>query len=177
MLTRRGGFRAFLLRIRHCNCHYLAGAARSKELSCSEIGSQQASQMQNGLPYPVCVSSYNSADAILTNWNGAGGATPLIPGIGPNTRQYPRHIVDDVRAQKAFTIKEGYQLQLLANVFNIANHQNIDGINTTAHLLSSTGALSGTATFQPTYGQITSSNNSGFLYTPRQIEIAARFSF
>ena len=89
----------------------------------------------------------------------------------------PRHIVDDIRAQKAFTIKEGYQLQLLANVFNIANHQNIDGINDTAYLLSSTGALSGTATFQSTYGQVTSSNNSGFLYTPRQIEIAARFSF
>jgi hypothetical protein len=88
----------------------------------------------------------------------------------------PRYLVDDVRAQKAFTIKEGYQLQLLANIFNIANHQNIDGINTTAYLLSSTGPLSGTATFQPTYGQITSSNNSGFLYAPRQIEIAALFS-
>jgi hypothetical protein len=37
--------------------------------------------------------------------------------------------------------------------------------------------LSGTATYQSTYGQVTSSNNSGFLYTPRQIEIAARFSF
>jgi hypothetical protein len=133
-------------------------------------------QMQNGLPYTVSVSSYNSSDAILTDWNGAGGSA-LIPGIGPNTKQYPRHIVDDIRAQKDFTIKEGYHLQLLANVFNIANHQNIDGINTTAYLLSSTGALSGTATFQPTYGQVTSSNNSGFLYTPRQIEIAARFSF
>jgi hypothetical protein len=44
-----------------------------------------------------------------------------------------------------------------------------------AYLVSSTGALSGTATYQPTYGQITSSNKSGFLYTPRQIEIAARF--
>jgi Carboxypeptidase regulatory-like domain/TonB-dependent Receptor Plug Domain len=134
-------------------------------------------QMQNGLPYTLSVSSYNSSDAVLTNWNGAGGATALIPGIGPNTKQYPRHIVDDIRAQKAFTIKEGYQLQLLANVFNIANHQNIDGINDTAYLLSSTGALSGTATYQSTYGQVTSSNNSGFLYTPRQIEIAARFSF
>jgi hypothetical protein len=133
-------------------------------------------QMQNGLPYTVSVSSYNSSDAILTYWNGAGGSA-LIPGIGLNTKQYPRHIVDDVRVQKDFNIKEGYHLQLLANVFNIANHQNIDGINTTAYLLSSTGALGGTATFQPTYGQITSSNNSGFLYTPRQIEIAARFSF
>jgi hypothetical protein len=133
-------------------------------------------QMQNGLPYTLGVSSYNSSDAILTDWNGAGGSA-LIPGIGPNTRQYPRHIVDDVRVQKDIAIKEGYHLQLLANVFNIANHQNVDGINSTAYLLSSTGDTSGTATYQSTFGEVTSSNNSGFLYTPREIEIAARFSF
>jgi hypothetical protein len=133
-------------------------------------------QMSNGLPYTVSVSSYNSADAVLPYWNGADGSA-LIPGVGPNTARYPRHVVDDVRLQKDVVFKEGYHLQLLANVFNVANHQNIDGINTTAYLLSSTGALSGTATYQPTYGAITSSNNSGFLFTPRQIEIAARFSF
>ena len=141
-------------------------------------------QIQNGLPYTTTLSSsFNSADAILPYWNGAGGTSgaagaAIIPGIGPNTQRYPRKIVDDIRAQKDFTIKEGYHLQLLANVFNLANHQNIDGINNGAYILSSTGPLSGTATFQSaTYGTVTSSNNSGFLYTPRQIEIAARFSF
>jgi len=134
-------------------------------------------QMQNGLPYSTIVSGFNSNSAILDDWNGAGGAT-FIPEIGVNTNRYPRHIVDDVRLQKQFVIHEGYNLQLLANVFNIANHQNIDGINNTAYKLTS-GATStqGVATFQSTYGQITSSNNSGFLYTPRQIEIAARFNF
>jgi hypothetical protein len=67
----------------------------------------------------------------------------------------------------------------MANVFNIANHQNFDGINSTGYVLSS-GATStaGTATYQSsTYGTFTSSNSSGFLYTPRQIEIAARLTF
>jgi hypothetical protein len=29
-------------------------------------------------------------------------------------------------------------------------------------------------TYQPTFGAITSSNNSGFLFTPRDVEIAAK---
>ena len=138
-------------------------------------------QIQDGLPYSVGTSSYNSYDAILTDWNGAGGAA-IIPEIGINTKRLRRKMVDDVRLQKDVPLRDGrYSLQFLANVFNISNHQNFDGINSTAYVLSSCGSscpLAGTATFQSsTYGQFTSSNSSGFLYTPRQIEIATRFSF
>jgi len=59
----------------------------------------------------------------------------------------------------------------------VANHQNIDGLGTTAYKLAGSGAAA-TLTFQNATWQVpTSSNNSGFLYTPRQIEIAARFRF
>jgi hypothetical protein len=134
-------------------------------------------QMQSGLPYTTSVSSFNSSAALLGDWNGAGG-TAILPMVGPNTKQQPRKIVDDLRLQKEIPIFERYRLQLIGNFFNIANHQNFDGVNTTAYQLSS-GATStaGIATYQSTFGQFTSSNNSGFLYTPRQIEIAARFSF
>ena len=98
--------------------------------------------------------------------------------VGPNTNQQPRKIVDDLRVQKEIPIFERYRLQLIGNFFNIANHQNFDGVNTTAYQLSSgSTSTAGVATYQSTFGQFTSSNNSGFLYTPRQIEIAARFSF
>jgi hypothetical protein len=135
-------------------------------------------QAQSGLPYTTGVSGFNSNDAILGDWNGAGGTT-AIPGIGLNTNRQPRKIVDDMRVQKQFTFAEKYNLQLLANVFNIANHQNIDGVGATAYKLSSGAAGNlGVATFQPaTFAVPTSSNNSGFLYTPRQIEIGARFVF
>jgi len=136
-------------------------------------------QAQNGLPYSATVSGYNSNDALLTGgWNGAGGAS-FIPGIGPNTYKYPRKIVDDIRAEKDFRFRERYSLQFLAQVFNIANHQNIDGVGTVAYKLSSGSANNeGVATFQNSTFQVpTSSNNSGFLYTPRQIEIATRFNF
>jgi hypothetical protein len=98
-------------------------------------------------------------------------------------------VVDDARLQKKVLLGGSRNLQLMCNIFNIANHQNIDGQGTTAYKLSSTtsgGVTTNTATFQGqgtsnpsnnTYQIPTSSNNSGFLYTPRQIEIAARFNF
>jgi hypothetical protein len=137
-------------------------------------------QMQSGLPYSLALSSYSSYKSVLTGWNGSGG-TSFIPMIGPNTLRYPRRIVDDLRVQKEVSFTDRYKLQLMANVFNVANHQNVDGITNTAYVFSSCGSscpLQGTATYQSsTYQQVTSSNNSGFLYTPRQIEVSTRFTF
>jgi outer membrane receptor protein involved in Fe transport len=136
-------------------------------------------QMSNGLPYTVGVSGFFSA-GILSDWNGGSGST-LIPQIGSETGRYPRHIVDDIRLEKSIVFAEGRSLELMANVFNIANHQNIDGLGTTAYKLSGTTATyQGQGTANPsnnTYLIPTSSNNSGFLFTPRQIEIAARLNF
>jgi outer membrane receptor protein involved in Fe transport len=136
-------------------------------------------QMQNGLPYTVGVSGFFS-QGILSDWNGGSGSTQ-IPMIGVNTMRYPRHIVDDIRVQKSFAFGERYHLEFMANVFNLANHQNIDGLGTTAYKLSGdTATYQGQGSSNPsnnTYQIPTSSNNSGFLYTPRQIEIATRFNF
>jgi hypothetical protein len=132
-------------------------------------------QMQNGLPYSVGTSGY-SGEGIGTDLNGAGGIA-IFPQLGLNTLKTPRKIVDDARLQKDFAIMEKYNLSFLVNVFNIANHQNIDGLGTTAYKLGGSGTA-GTATFQnATYQVPTSSNNSGFLYTPRQVEIAVKLSF
>jgi Carboxypeptidase regulatory-like domain/TonB-dependent Receptor Plug Domain len=136
-------------------------------------------QMQSGLPYTVGVSGFFSA-GILSDWNGGSGST-MIPMIGQNTEHYPRHEVDDARLQKSIDFEEGRSLQLMCNVFNVANHQNIDGLGTTAYKLSGTTATyQGQGASNPsnnTYQIPTSSNNSGFLYTPRQVEIAAKFVF
>jgi hypothetical protein len=136
-------------------------------------------QMSNGLPYTVGVSGFFNA-GVLSDWNGGSGST-MIPQIGPETGRFPRHIVDDARLQKAITFEGGRSLELMANFFNVANHQNIDGLGTTAYKLSgSTATYQGQGTANPsnnTYLIPTSSNNSGFLFTPRQIEIAARLNF
>jgi hypothetical protein len=134
-------------------------------------------QAQSGLPYSYAVNSAStSTNSISTGWQGTG-VSSYIPTLGRNTLKYPRHIVDDVKVQKEIAFTERYKAQFLLNVFNIANHQNIDGINTTAFNLAATGATTGTATYQSAFGSVTSSNNSGFLYTPRELEIAVKFSF
>jgi outer membrane receptor protein involved in Fe transport len=134
-------------------------------------------QAQSGLPYTAGVSSKPSG-AITSGWNGSGGSS-VIPAIGRNTYKYPRKMVDDVRIQKQISFKSGYNLQLMLNAFNVANHQNVDGYSstsayslsgTTAYYMGQTGTYSG-------FGVVNSSNNSSFLYTPRQVEIAARFNF
>jgi outer membrane receptor protein involved in Fe transport len=141
-------------------------------------------QMQNGLPFTAGANSKPSG-AIGTSWNGAGG-TSLIPQIGYNTQRYPRRIVDDVRIQKEVAFERGRNLQLMLNVFNVANHQNVTGYSTTSlYNLSVSGTNTtatytgqdGTGTSPKNFKVVNNSNSSAFLYTPRQVEISARFNF
>jgi hypothetical protein len=54
----------------------------------------------------------------------------------------------------------------------------VSAIGSTAYIFNDTGALTSTAAYQPTTFQVpTLINSSGFLYTPREIQISARFSF
>jgi hypothetical protein len=133
-------------------------------------------QAQNGLPYTAGIGGYMSSSA-FSGWIGSGGSS-IIPMIGPNTMKYPRKMVDDVRFQKQITFDKGRNLQLMWNIFNVANHQNIDGFSTTSmyYFSGTTAAWQGKGTSNG-FAVPNSSNNSSFLYTPRQIEIAARFNF
>jgi hypothetical protein len=147
-------------------------------------------QIQDGLPWTMGVGGYVGS-AIESDWNGSSGSS-IIPGVGVNTRKYQRKIVDDARLEKDISFERGRSLQLMANMFNVSNHENFDGYSsTTAYSLSSpsgggnyaqynlSGASNSTypTSASGTLGVKNSSNSSGFLYTPREIEIAARFSF
>ena len=64
----------------------------------------------------------------------AGTGRPrTFPVIGRNTFTIPRTILD-LRAQKDFNIAEKYNLQLIGEAFNLANHQNVTGISTTGYI-------------------------------------------
>ncbi len=119
----------------------------------------------------MAVSGFTTV-AIGSYWNGASGSN-MVPLIGINTKRYPSRYIDDVRFQKQISFNKSRNLQLMCNIFNIANHQNITGVNNTAYTISGTTVTYNSAT----YGTITHSNNQGFLYAPRQIEFAARINF
>jgi hypothetical protein len=135
-------------------------------------------QMQSGLPYSAGMSGTISG-AVSSGWNGTGAGPAIIPGyIGVNTFKYPRKIADDLRVQKSVAFENSRTVKsvdLIANVFNLANHQNITQIGTTQYSLSGATLtyLGGGGSFQG----VTNSNSASFLFTPRQIEISARVNF
>ena len=147
-------------------------------------------QIQNGLPFSAQIGNgFNSAAALNSSWNGAPSVF-YIPAIGINTYQVPRVIIDDLRLQKGFHFAERFDLKLMANAYNLANHQNFTpytsagNINENAYNFgSSSGTIGTTPTnpvqlnYSPTFLTRSSSNNSGFLFTPREIELGARFEF
>jgi outer membrane receptor protein involved in Fe transport len=146
-------------------------------------------QMQNGLPYSAEVDTGKNSSTALNSgtWNGVNGVY-YIPVIGLNTYQVPRATVDDLRLQKQFRFRGRYNLQLNADMYNVANHQNFSttDINYDAYNFTpGTGAAGDTATmtFLPNtapgvgFGSHSTSNDSGFLYTPREIQIQARLEF
>jgi outer membrane receptor protein involved in Fe transport len=146
-------------------------------------------QIQNGLPYSANIStsgtSYNSSQALFSGtWNGITGVT-YIPVIGLNTYKVPRAQVDDLRLQKSFKFMERYDLQLNADMYNVANHQNFStsDLTTSAYNFTSTTSGASTISFVPKssptvgFGSHSTSNDSGFLYTPRNFQIGARLEF
>ena len=156
-------------------------------------------QMQNGLPF-TAGSNGKPTGAIASSWNGSGGPS-IIPQIGYNTYRYPRRIVDDARLQKSVKFDNSHTIRsidLILNVFNIANHQNVTSFQATnLYTLSTTAAVAATSTTPYIPGTTTAtytgtggtgkssknfmvpnnSNSSGFLYTPRDVEIAAKINF
>jgi hypothetical protein len=139
-------------------------------------------QMQNGLPYSGTISGTLSG-AVAGGWNGSGGSS-IIPLVGYNTFRYPRRIIYDMRLQKSVVFegsKTVRSIDLIANAFNVANHQNVTALGTTMYSYSGgTATYLGQGASNPsnnTFQQVTNSNSASFLLTPRQIEIAARINF
>ena len=137
-------------------------------------------QGQSGLPYSYGTSGSTSYFSASSGWNGSGGVA-YVPQLGRNTLKLKRDLVDDIRAIKAIPFSDRYNLELRADFFNVANHQNVTAVNTTGYLFSNGGSgspLTGTATYQSTtFGLPNSVNSSGFEYRPREIQLSARFAF
>jgi hypothetical protein len=144
-------------------------------------------QAQSGVPYSLTVggSTPNQcyAAGCLQAWSSGLGGTGVsyIPQFGRDSLQQPWTIVVDARAEKDFAFRERYNLQLIGEAFNLANHQNITGLTTLAYSnVVTQGATAATTTsaltYQPSYGTVTSAN-SNYAYGTRQIQIAARLVF
>jgi outer membrane receptor protein involved in Fe transport len=146
-------------------------------------------QMQSGLPYSAVTTGttpnqcygVNCYEAAGSGIVGTSAASSYLPFLGRDTFQLPRTIVVDLRAQKEFTFAEHYNLQLIGEAFNLANHQNVTGVGTTGYAISTVqGQTAATTvnnlTYQPSFAAV-SSVNSNYAYSPRLIQLALRLQF
>ena len=135
-------------------------------------------QWQKGLPYSVKTSG-SAPGGTTSGINGSGGDF-RVPGFGRNLFRQPNTTVVDLKLSKFITYRDRYKVELSGEAFNLFNHFNVTGVNTTAYFLSKE-TLNGVST--PTleyntgvYGTPTNAN-SNFAYSTRQIQLGARVSF
>jgi hypothetical protein len=139
---------------------------------------------QSGLPYSANVSGSTTnlfaagttAAAVQNSINGSGGAN-RIPTLQRNTFRQPRTLVADLRLSKRFNVADRAKIELLAESFNIANHQNVTAVGTNAYTYAAgASAGSGILTINPLFG-VPSNANSTNNYSVRQIQLGARVQF
>jgi hypothetical protein len=126
-------------------------------------------QWQVGLPYSAFVSG-SAPGGVASNMIGSGG-TGRLYGSRNQFRQ-PNTQYADVKLSKNFKVHERYALELSGEMFNVANHQNVTGISSTAYILSGTNLTYNAGAF----GAVTNAN-SNFSFQQRQIQLGVRIKF
>lgn len=108
----------------------------------------------------------------MVNNSGTAPFTYEDPSVPRNFYGGPGFWDIDARVSREFRIKERYRLSFLVEAFNLLNHTNVFGVNTTQYSLGfGTTTLSKSSTFLAP----TATNNG--LYGARQLQISARFTF
>jgi hypothetical protein len=131
-------------------------------------------QIQNGLPFSLTTSGTPSG-GLGSSINGSGGAN-RIDVLGRNTFKLPAAWITDLRLSTSFAVREKYSVELLGDFFNLANKQNVTGVNGTGYFIGGP-ATARTLTFNTGVFGVPNNTNSNFVYSPRQIQIGAKIKF
>ena len=158
-------------------------------------------QAQTGLPYSATTSGTQN-NSSLGGPLGAGGA-PRLPKFDfagnleteRNIFTSPKTAVVDLRVSRNLTIPVGdmrFRVEVFAELFNVMNHQNITSVSTGAYTICTrtpanpnvAGACPSNVSYTNTSYLVYNSNfgtyknsNSNTIYTPRQLQLAARLHF
>ena len=116
-------------------------------------------QFRSGRPYTMRTSGSlpeefdatgNAIIGLGPGMNGSGGDNRVYGigsdgrtyNIGRNTFRYPNTWKADLRLAKRFDLGERRQLELIAETFNLFNHQNVTGLETTGYSIENSGSSS-----------------------------------
>ena len=150
-------------------------------------------RFQSGLPYTMRTAGYLPKEfdvngtAIVglgPGMNGFGGDNRVY-GVGRNTYRYPLTWKADIRLGKKFNLGSMRELELLAESFNLFNHQNVTQLETVGYSIAPGTAagslptlnfLTGLKTGQTEFGKPLDVNGTDF-YRPRQFDFGMRMRF
>jgi hypothetical protein len=115
--------------------------------------------------------------------NGSGGDNRVY-GIGRNPYRYPATWKADLRLARRFDLGHMRQLELLAESFNLFNHQNVTELETTGYYIESGSTaspptlnyLTGLKANTTAFGKPLNINATNF-YRERQIQLGFRLRF
>lgn len=147
----------------------------------------------SGLPYSMRTSGSLAKEfdvngtaivALSSGLNGYGGDNRVY-GIGRNTYRYPATWKADARVTKRFDLGQMRQVELMAESFNLFNHQNVTELETVGYSIESgtvngglprLNYLTGLKTGQTEFGKPLNVNATDF-YRERQLQFGARLRF
>ena len=150
-------------------------------------------QFRSGRPYTMRVSGslpeeFNATTGAAIvglgpGMNGSGGDNRVY-GVGRNTYRYPATWKVDLRLGRRFNLGHMRQLELLAESFNLFNHQNVTELETTGYYIESGSTsslpslnfLTGLKANTTAFGQPLNINATNF-YRERQIQFGLRLRF
>ncbi len=150
-------------------------------------------QYHGGLPYTMRTAGSitrefeTNGDAIVglgPGMNGYGG-DDRVYGVGRNTFRHPQTWKADVRLGRRFRLTHGRELELLAESFNLFNHQNVTEVETTGYTiepgsingsLPTLNFLTGLKPGQTEFGMPLNINAVDY-YRERQFDLGLRLKF
>ncbi|HEV2444804.1 MAG TPA: hypothetical protein VGS58_02730 [Candidatus Sulfopaludibacter sp.] len=150
-------------------------------------------QFHSGLPFTMRTAGsipeeFEASGAAIVGlgpgMNGYGGDNRVY-GVGRNTYRYPLTWKADARLGKKFDLGQMRELELLAETFNLFNHQNVTRLETVGYYISPGGAtgslptlnfLTGLKTGQTEFGKPLDVNATDS-YRPREFDFGVRVRF
>jgi hypothetical protein len=150
-------------------------------------------QFHSGLPFTMRTAGsipqeFTASGAAIVglgpSMNGYGGDNRVY-GIGRNTYRYPLTWKADVRLGKKFNLGQMRELELMAESFNLFNHQNVTRLETVGYYIAPGSAagslptlnfLTGLKTGQTEFGKPLDVNATDF-FKPRQFDFGMRMRF
>jgi hypothetical protein len=131
----------------------------------------------SGVPYTAVLTGNTPVTGrVLTGVLGAGGSNRL-PQVPRNDFSLPTTANLDLRVSYGFSLGGGgRKLEAIADLFNVLNHLNYTQAQTLMYTVGGT-ATAPTLAYNSAFGTLTNGNSNYFVFTPRQLQLALRYSF